>query len=1065
MNPINFEKNKDLFDGNLSTGIEFTSELDRQTLNAIANNEAISDLSLPLVIGRGKVLAAGNEKKFEFKNDAAISIDGSAEGLLRVGVFNTVADVMKNIKEHDQVEIEFGELSEGEVYVLFSVGYSIKADAEGKWLFSGGSLNAGVGVARAQRMAVIKKVSKETGLRSAIQETISELRSPKLIKKPAEFDQGTWLIVQSEGSIEGKFGVQVGYDYSWVYETDTPGLNGSVGLQAKLGAQLGIGFNIAGQYAVILSRNSVSFKNERDVVEMKDAIRLQLYKQRKNGWNFAANLAASAQATGLDDFNENSLDELIKATLGIHYTQIMDGLKLIEDLQDPAFLIEKLNGFGEDLLKKITDTTDIDDYFDTAKAKLLDILDKWSKLGENAGAELWKLLDDQVGFDLDEIKEIKDKFIEIAQGNQQEVQRYIEELLGDIHYQETPFGKLLNSILPQEDIIAAVIETNQFEQLQSKAQALVNLLDIDAQIQNFHQTISEELKIDRIKEALENNDFTELGTWLTGILSDVIMDEAGNIVRDKLKEVNNFIKALKGKYDVIKKKTVEALKKEYGASLAYNYQKESERSALIDASFIINDNSLHSSFKEALNGNFNNLLTNSQGDVFLKQGMLTHRVKKDRTISLTLPYMKRDFKKINESIAKGTFIDEQDGRLFMYELDAEDTIRKSKRFSQLALDGIVKGMQRDEFHQDEALLRLSYSFKLAKNRFPTKHLEQIVEPFIGRYLQDVFRTTEEIEKKSIDQWILEMDDHIDQVNENGAKNFGRTMLNLELRIPSDIGKAWFKAPDEAKEYEHVSDAIQGKLKEVVPMYFLENEDVFKHSYMRDSLYAILAYQSLPVISEFVIKRNGKFVAHWKYNRGRNLLEQLNKTDTKFALMNSLREIVARLKYDPDPKINRLAANFDSVTTNQLSDILNRAATAGDWVNINLLSLLNIERKIISATVNAGVKLASFLDESETKPEEAVKALQEFGGIITGAFNKYSGISIIASKKDYTRYIGPELFVAVARALDPEIDDNTQGTLELLVLKRESDFNITSYLDGKVPEIDDLIISQKIMDLA
>jgi len=247
------------------------------------------------------------------------------------------------------------------------------------------------------------------------------------------------------------------------------------------------------------------------------------------------------------------------------------------------------------------------------------------------------------------------------------------------------------------------------------------------------------------------------------------------------------------------------------------------------------------------------------------------------------------------------------------------------------------------------------------------------------------------------------------------------------------------------------------------MYFMENEDVFEKAVLQDELYAVLAYKSLPVISDFNI-RNGKFIRHWNYEKNKNLEDALFSEICKRKLAFSLGEIKARLKYDVDPRMVALADNFDTQTIHQISDILNRARTPRDPVYTNLLSLLNVEAKIIQATVNAGVQLATFLEHSDSKPQEAVRAFEEFGHIITDAFNRYTGISVIASKKDYSRYLGPELFIAAAQALDPTVNQEISGVLELLVLKKSADFEITSYLDGKLPPVEDLIISQKIMDL-
>ncbi len=1054
MEPIQFEKNKDLFNGDLSTGIQFSSQIDKSILKAIEQNDNINNLQLPIVLGDGKVTASGEQKKFEFKGNKEISIDGSLEGFLRIGVFGSTDEILKDLIGNDKLNLDLDQITGEHAYVLFSLGYKIEAEVQGKWVLGYGSLNAGISGGKAQRMAVLKKVKREDGIRDVIRDTISQLRSPKQIDASSDLDPGTHLVVQSRGSFNGSFGAQVGYDFNWIYESETPGLTGTVGLQAKLGAQLGVGFSVAGQYALALSRENTA-----------DELRLRMYKQRKNGWSFALSLAASLKAD-LDDYNETSLDDLIKATIGIHYSQIIEDLAKIRELTDPEKLTEKLNGLTDKLLRAITDSTNIDESYEVVRKKLIKLLDKWEAVGEDPGATLWKLLDEKVANSVDiDLDGLKQKFEKIANASQKDVQDFLEQQLGEVGYQNTAFGKLLNSILPQEDIISALVEIDQFERLQDRSKSLVSLLNLEDKVEKFHETISDLLNLEKIQEAVKQNDFDKLGDWLKGKLEDLIMNEAGELVMEKLKEIDNFIDNLREKSEEIIEKTKKALQKEYGFSLAYNYQKEKEKSALIDAFFAFGKPNVPEVFKQTLDGNLDKLLTEPIEGVRLKQGILSHGIKKQRTISLTLPFIKRDFTNINNSIATGKFIEEQDGRLIMYEFEAEDTIRRSKRLSQLALEGFYRGKKSsDGFEQSDESISLSYSFKLAKKRFKTKHLEQVIEPFIRRYLSSVFDNNAVTAKKSTDDWIQDMDDQIDAINNNGRRNFGRTMLNLELRIPSAIGSAWFKAPDDPNdsEYVDISNAIQQRLREVVPLYFLENEDAFSKSSLQDELYTVLTYKSLPIVTDFKFK-NGQLKRHWNYKA--ELVNKLKKNHTKETLARSLGEIKSRLFHDPDPEIQKLADKFDTLTTGQRDDILNQASTQGSLVNSKIRRLLSIENDIIKSVISAGTRLAKFLDDADESPEAAIQGLQQFGSIVTHAFNKNSGIKIIASRRDYTRYLGPELFIAVAQALDPTLEVNTQGTLELLVLKNSSDFEINNYLDGEVPNVEDLIISHRILDFS
>ena len=128
-------------------------------------------------------------------------------------------------------------------------------------------------------------------------------------------------------------------------------------------------------------------------------------------------------------------------------------------------------------------------------------------------------------------------------------------------------------------------------------------------------------------------------------------------------------------------------------------------------------------------------------------------------------------------------------------------------------------------------------------------------------------------------------------------------------------------------------------------------------------------------------------------------------------------------------------------------------------------LFKIETEIIGSTIEAGVKLSKFLKNSQKETKLAIESFQQFGSVLTESFNRDTGFKLIAKRKDYTRYIGPELFIAVAQALDKSVSVNTQGSLEFIVLKKKSTFNIESYLDGKFPPDEDIIVSQRIVDIS
>ena len=290
------------------------------------------------------------------------------------------------------------------------------------------------------------------------------------------------------------------------------------------------------------------------------------------------------------------------------------------------------------------------------------------------------------------------------------------------------------------------------------------------------------------------------------------------------------------------------------------------------------------------------------------------------------------------------------------------------------------------------------------------------------------------------------------------------MLNLALRVPPEVGAAWFKAPKELGKYEIVSLAIQKRLREILPLYFFENEDVFIKKNLQDELYALLTYEAILPQSDFKTQTN-KLSRHWRWRNNQVLLKVLNDTETKLSLARNLGKVKARLFFDPDPKMKELADKFNTSTSTQILDILNQAATKNHAVNAHLRNLFELEEKIIAATIKAGLMISDFIEKSEKSPKKALEELQNFGSFITNTFNKNSGFKIIASRRDYTRYLSAELFITIAQVFDPSVQSNTRGMFELLVLKEDADFDFKTYLDGELPEAEALIVSTRIFNFS
>ncbi|WP_282122155.1 hypothetical protein [Algibacter mikhailovii] len=1015
-----FDKNKNLFQDQLSMGIKLSSGIDEKLFLEIAQNTTLKELELPIVIAEGGITASGPVKEFRFKEVPNVSISGNAGANLRIGIYDKAEDVIKDLIHKDKLGLDLPDLDDKSVYGVFSYGYFINGDVEGEWPLGSVQLSASVDGNEEKRAAVIVTLKKTIGIKKAIVGIISELQSPKQVQNAKDLAPGTYLVMQREGTLNTNFGAQVGFDFDWTFESQNPNFNGTLGLQTRLGGLMQVGLNIAGEFTLIVSRPHKG-----------QVIHLHLNKRRLNGWNFAAGLNASVQGD-LNEFDDFSVNDIIKATIGIHHAQILEDIR---QWVDPDVAEKKLHGLTNQLLKEITGTTT----FKKANQTLIALFDKWDAVGNEGGGAILKLIEDNASVDLSKVQEDFKKL------STADVADFLEEKLEKTGFQDTKFGQILGSIVPFDDLFEIVAEQELVNKLQDKSRKLSELLDFQELIKNLHKKISEKLSLDRIRKAAKSGNLEELGDWLKGKLTSLTQND----LADELRLIDAYISNFENNAVQIFEKVKTALQREYGMSLAYTYQKQKEYSALIDAHFNFAQNAqIGDILEEALDGNYSQLMTNTEiKGIHLNNGILTHRIKKQKTLSLLIPGAKRNFSRINQSIAAGTFIDEQDGRLIMYELNASDTIRRNKRLIQLSLTGNYFGKKKGHsFGLEKESLKVSFDFKVQDKKLRRRHLEQIVEPFIKVNLKHSFSETTNL---TTDQWINQMDYDIENFNANGKKRFGKTLITMTHKIPPQIANAWMGAPSNKKDkkYKEVSSAIQKSMRGLVQTFAYENEEMFTKNYNREKLQVILLYTSLPVVKDIhynyndLIKRPGRVTA----NLGRNIMILADK-----------------LRLDPDPHVRRSADDFDNVQTS-IREITNMMVNDSDFIR-KLENLVSKEHNIVSKVIKSATKISGLKKTAINHPEIAIKKLSEFGAELTDTINDVN-VGFIAIRKDYTRFMGPHLFIAASKALAPGLVDNTTGFLELIVLKESSNFEMESYLDGKKPEIKDIIISQLIVDLS
>ena len=129
----------------------------------------------------------------------------------------------------------------------------------------------------------------------------------------------------------------------------------------------------------------------------------------------------------------------------------------------------------------------------------------------------------------------------------------------------------------------------------------------------------------------------------------------------------------------------------------------------------------------------------------------------------------------------------------------------------------------------------------------------------------------------------------------------------------------------------------------------------------------------------------------------------------------------------------------------------------------LHSLLFVEAEIIAQAHKAGLAIAKFREEGWKDPQQAVKALADFGSAVTDAFNKkvsgvYGGGAL--------RPLGTMPFVEAAGAFSRDAASAKPAALfELTVVRQTAGFDLAKFVDPAEPQApprEDIVIQERLV---
>ncbi|MEQ1746244.1 MAG: hypothetical protein ABMA02_12520 [Saprospiraceae bacterium] len=1053
--PLTKALGKKLLGGNSNAGVEFILPRALDVLDALKSDTPfpnrviqLSEISAKATAGSEGVQFASGGGTASFKASAGVS-----SGL---AVYPEPKSLLKDIGLGDDISPGLQLTADAKSnYLLMRWGYEVGGSAKAGVVFGGPASAAATAGGKSEgTFAIVRQLPKTTGALTAINETVQGWLLPLQIASVDDLEPGTWIIAEVDSSVSVGIEAQYGFDFTWVKETEALGLSGDIGLRLCLGAKAAFGYQAGGRFAVVVSRDSVSKTDKK--------IRIRLFKQRQNGWNFAMDAQVGAQANTSNFFPED-FDDFIRAVFGTHGAQIMKDIELIEQWSDPnAPLPGMLASLGSDYFKKfLKDTTGVDPEtaFNDAKGKLLGFVEKWNNLDHAVASLLWKQAEKKAN--LTKIRAFNNKLMDTKP---EKARAFLRKEIEKVDFFSTLGGQFLLAMLPEENLLSALTDSEVLKKIQAAATKASHILDgglLTDTLVKLQDNINKRLNLDQITQKAEETDFATLDNWLKLKLERFI---DGTLSQPLLLEIRNTIHTITAKRQEFYDLALKALNRQYSYGFNVAYQKNTTSSALVDLTIDTAKAEAGAFIKLALLGQFDKILTKPTPGVTLNEGSLTHGVRIQSAVSINLPFFKGSSTHLNDCLVKANALDEQDGRVFVYDLKATDVVTNDReQISALSIDGHFRAKSNVLRVHDQNPLAYAYSFQQFRPAMKVADLQLQLKPYVETYLPNLFQDG------SLDTWITTIEQQAERLAPNGAGILGDTLLYMEQNLPAQAASAWMNAPTDpnAAAYGKMSRRIQRQLKQLIPFYYFQNLKNYEDIRLAP---ALLAYSATPNMIGFQEKGGKWFEAetgvywNWKDKKMQRLI--LNWPRTNNNLLAKLTEVHALLKATPG--MEKLADKFYQPVPARkpgepcpfLANVLDEFESGKTAMHFE--SLFFVEATIIGQAHKAGLAMAAFLQKSGTEPSRAVKLLTDFGTNLTMAFNK-NFTSVFGDAA--LRPLSTVLFLEAAQAFLPEnAQTDPSVLLNLTVLKQGARFKPDQRTrPGSIPPAD-VLVSKQVVDM-
>ena len=1027
---------------NSALDLQIGGSTDADVLLAIASNApfptrptGVIDLAHISLVASG-----GNPVAFQ-GGGVSIGFSFSAGVTAGVGVFDDPQAAVKSLglDQTPGLDLSIGAAA-GSRYALMRAGYQASGSVSGSHPIGMlGSFTFGASAAATGISAVLHRFDGAAGADTVLGDTISSWKFPRHITSADSLKPGTWIVAEADGSLSVKLGASLGYNFNFIKDVQAFGLSGDIGLKIDAAATATFGFEVSGSYVVVVGRESADTK-----------LRLRLFKLNSNGLQFGLNLKVGV--TGVETLTPNSVDDFVSAVFGVHGAQIVGALQQIQKWTDPSQSVGQLvAGLVNDKgLALIQDLTGIDPKtaFNAARAKLLDAINLYQGLPAKVSSELLGFINK---LDPGASKDLTDSLTPLASSDQATQNAALNALLADVGVTNTAVGKILDAVADN----GLLNLLNQLPQVRSVATDILSILNggIIAKLESF---INDKLDLNQIFKVVTQNDFDSLDSFLVGRLS-TFFDKTLHF--EDLDTIKNAINMVVSKRQEIYAMAVKALNSRYGLEVAATWARTDSQTAVVDATFDMNDPAALELFKDLVNVSnsaLDKLVGQQVSGVQIKTAVLSHELQRKSTLEVSLPHFNFQTQSVTTALAS---VHPQDdgGRVLLFDASGNSNVSVNNRFSSSLSMTVAAAITRAGTADNFTDLRIhsttgntwSYRLLYTKAAMKREELEGITRPFLQQFMAGQFATG-----TTLSTFYNQLEDTSENILHNGPETFGDVCASFDVILPGETVGAWVQPLTNVQATARaISVAIQTSLKDKLTFFYLN--DISKLGNLAAAA-PLLAWASIPSATAF----DG---STFSSNKGKDVFwDNMDITLRKAAATHPLTQanLLAKLAgYRLRLEEAGLHNTVQFYQDNQAATILNGATT--QFGTIQFSSLLLFESQIVNKANDALNDVQKFLATAGTSPTQAVKRLAQFAADIVTAFNQLIGQSVFASLSAFGG-IGQTVFADAAQAINPALAGQPQAMLTLNILHAGHTADLAAFLNGTPPPSADIAVAERLV---